>query len=170
MDQIPTAHRTVFDAVSAEGCADVRHYAYNILSANGTGYSLESRDVGIIIILRHNATPFAYNDAMWAKYGRIFSDEMKLVDPKTQKPPVANPGNVDGETLDGLSAQGVQFGACAMATGRLARLAAKSTGGTADAILEELGKNLIRNAHLTPAGIVAVGRAQERGCTFGYAG
>jgi len=47
---------------------------------------------------------------------------------------------------------------------------ARSSGGTADAVFEELGKNLVRNAHLTPAGIVAVGRAQERGFTFGYGG
>ena len=170
MDALPTAHRMVFDAISAEGCDDIRHYASNVLVANRTGYSLESRDIGVIIILRHNATPFAYNDAMWAKYGSTFAQEMKLVDPKTQKAPVANPGNVDGETLDGLSAQGVQFGACAMATRRFAGLAARGTGVTTDAILEELGKNLIRNAHLTPAGIVAVGRAQERGYAFGYAG
>ena len=57
-----------------------------------------------------------------------------------------------------------------MATRRLAGLAAKATGGTTDAVVEELGKNLVRNAHLTPAGIVAVGRAQERGFVFGYAG
>jgi intracellular sulfur oxidation DsrE/DsrF family protein len=47
---------------------------------------------------------------------------------------------------------------------------ARSTGGSADAVFEELGKNLVKNAHLTPAGIVAVGRAQERGFAFGYAG
>ena len=47
---------------------------------------------------------------------------------------------------------------------------ARNSGGTVDAIVEELGKNLIANAHLTPAGIVALGRAQERGYTFGYAG
>ena len=57
-----------------------------------------------------------------------------------------------------------------MATRRFAGIAARNGGGTADAIVEELGKNLVSNAHLTPAGIVAVGRAQERGYAFGYAG
>jgi hypothetical protein len=56
-----------------------------------------------------------------------------------------------------------------MATRRFAGIAAHN-GGSADAIFDELGKNLIANAHLTPAGIVAVGRAQERGFAFGYAG
>ena len=170
MDALPTTHRMVFDAVSAPGADDVRHYASNVFTANRTGYGLESRDVGVLVILRHNATPFGFNDAMWAKYGGVFAAEMKVVDPKTQKTPAANPANAGTETLDALSGLGAHFGVCAMAARRFAGLAAKSTGGTTDAIVEELAKNLVRNAHLTPAGIVAVGRAQERGYVFGYAG
>ena len=164
MDALPTAHRMVFDAVTADGADDIRHYASNVFAANRTGYDVESRDIGVIIILRHNATPYAYNDAMWAKYGTAFAAEMKIGDAKT------NPGNTGSETLDALSALGAHFGVCAMATRRFASLAARVGGGTVDAVFEELGKNLLRNAHLTPAGIVAVGRAQERGYTFGYAG
>jgi hypothetical protein len=170
MDQPPTAHRTVFDAVTSSGLEDIRHYAGNIFVANKSGYGLESRDVGVIIVLRHNATPCGYNDAMWAKYGNVFGPEMAVTDPKTQRAPTVNPANLEGDTLDSLSGQGAHFGVCAMATRRFAGLIARSTGGGTDAIVEELGKNLIRNAHLTPAGIVAVGRAQERGYTFGFAG
>ena len=167
MDALPTAHRMVFDAVSAQGIDDIRRYASNVFVANKAGYGLESRDIGIILILRHNATPYAYNDAMWAKYGSVFVSEQKAADAKA---PTANPANASGETLDALSAQGAHFGVCQMATRRFAGMVARSTGGTADAVFEELGKNLVRNAHLTPAGIVAVGRAQERGFAFGYAG
>jgi len=170
MDTPPTAHRMVFDAVSSQGLDDIRHYASNVFLANRTGYGLESRDVGVIVILRHNATPYAYNDAMWAKYGSVFAAELKISDAQTQKAPTANPANTGGETIDALSAQGAHFGACAMATRRFAGMAARSTGGTVDAVFDELGKNLVRNAHLTPAGIVAVGRAQERGYAFGFAG
>jgi intracellular sulfur oxidation DsrE/DsrF family protein len=167
MDTLPTAHRTVFDATSAEGADDIRRYASNVFLANRAGYGLESRDVGILIILRHYATPYGYNDAMWAKYGSVFVSEPKNAGARA---PTANPGNAGGETLDSLSAQGVHFGVCQMATRRYSGMIARSTGGNADAIFEELGKNLVRNAHLTPAGIVAVGRAQERGFTFGYGG
>jgi hypothetical protein len=166
MDQLPTAHRMVFDAVSLEGADDILHYASNVFVANRTGYGVDSHDVGVIVILRHNATPCAFNDAMWAKYGSVFATEMKMPDQK----PVANPENASGETIDALTALGAHFGVCAMASRRFAGLVAKSTGGTVDAILDEFGKNLVRNAHFTPAGIVAVGRAQERGYAFGYAG
>ena len=169
MDALPTAHRMVFDAVSASGAEDIRHYASNVFLANRTGYDVENRDVGVLIVLRHNATPFGYNDAMWAKYGSAFAGEMKI-DPGAQKSPTANPANAGAETLDALGRQGAHFAVCAMATRRFAGIAARNSGGTADAIVEELGKNLIPNAHLTPAGIVAVGRAQERGYAFGYAG
>jgi hypothetical protein len=164
MDTLPAGHRMVFDAVSAEGAQDVQHYASNVFFANRTGYGLESRDIGVIVILRHNATPLGYNDAMWAKYGSVFATELKLPATKT------NPGNGGGESLETLSGLGVHFGVCAMATRRFAGMVTRGTGNSIDAALEELGKNLVRNAHLTPAGIVAVGRAQERGFTFGYAG
>jgi intracellular sulfur oxidation DsrE/DsrF family protein len=166
MDALPSAHRMVFDAVSATGADDIRHYASNVFLANRTGYEVESRDVGVIVVLRHNATPFAYNDAMWAKYGGAFAAEMKIAETAPSK----NPANGEGETLDGLSQKGAHFAVCAMATRRFAGIAAGKSGGSADAVFEELGKNLIANAHLTPAGIVAVGRAQERGFAFGYAG
>ena len=169
MDALPAAHRMVFDAVSASGAEDIRHYANNVFLANRAGYDVENRDVGVLIVLRHNATPFGYNDAMWAKYGSAFAGEMKI-DPGAQKAPTANPANAGTETLDALGRQGTHFGVCAMATRRFAGIVARTSAATIDAIVEELGKNLIPNAHLTPAGIVAVGRAQERGYAFGYAG
>ena len=49
--------------------------------------------------------------------------------------------------------------------GRIAR----ATGGDADKILEEMVANLVPNARLVPAGIVAVNRAQERGYSFVHA-
>jgi hypothetical protein len=169
MDALPTGHRMVFDAVSPKGAEDVRHYASNFFYVNRNNYGLENRDLGVIIIFRHNATPYAYNDAMWTKYGSVFAAELKLGDPAAQKPPAANPANTGPEALDALSAFGAHFGVCTMATLRFATAAAKASGGSAEAVFDELGKNLVRNAHLTPAGIVALGRAQERGYTFGYA-
>jgi hypothetical protein len=164
MDTLPSAHRMMFDAVTPSGAEEIQHYASNVFTANRSGYGVESRDVGVIVILRHNATPLAYNDAMWAKYGTAFATEMKMPASKT------NPANGDSESLDSLSALGAHFAVCGMATHRYAGLAARSTGATSEAVFEELSKNLIRNAHLTPAGIVAVGRAQEHGFAFGYAG
>jgi intracellular sulfur oxidation DsrE/DsrF family protein len=55
-----------------------------------------------------------------------------------------------------------------MATRNLAGIVAKIAGADTDAIYKELVSNLLANAHMVPAGIVAVNRAQERGYSFVY--
>jgi hypothetical protein len=50
-----------------------------------------------------------------------------------------------------------------LATRGIAGQAARLTGGKVDDIYKELVDNKIPNAHMVPAGIVAVSRAQERG-------
>ena len=57
-----------------------------------------------------------------------------------------------------------------MATRNLAGIVAKIAGTNTDAIYAELVGNLLSNAHMVPAGIVTVNRAQERGYSFVHAG
>ena len=72
----------------------------------------------------------------------------------------------NGVTLDSLIKRGLHLGVCRLATRNLAGLAATATGGDANKINDELIANIVTNAHMVPAGIVAVNRAQERGYTF----
>jgi intracellular sulfur oxidation DsrE/DsrF family protein len=171
MDTLPRGHRLVFDAVSPVGAEASRWWANNFLLSNESGYGVDAGKVGVIIVLRHNATAFAYSDAMWAKYGPAFAESMgPLVDPSTGRAPTTNLANQGRATLDALTAQGVHVAYCGMATRRLAGAAAKATGGDVDAIYQELMRHVVRNAHFAPAGIVALSRAQERGYTFAYGG
>jgi intracellular sulfur oxidation DsrE/DsrF family protein len=71
-----------------------------------------------------------------------------------------------GVTLEALAKQGAQFGVCALSTRALAGSIAHAAGSTTEAILAELTANLVTNARLVPAGVVAVSRAQERGYTL----
>ncbi len=50
----------------------------------------------------------------------------------------------------------------------MASAIAQKTGGKTDDVFKELSENLVPNARLVPAGIVAVNRAQEHGYTFSY--
>ena len=146
-------------------------YANNFYVASESGYGLKDPDTAVIIIARHFATPFAYKDAMWAKYGAALTGVTKLSDPKTKQPPTVNlyntAGNDDlasmGTTVDTLVKRGAHFGVCQMATTFFSGMLAKASGGNAEAIYKELVANLVPNAHMVPAGIVAVNRAQERG-------
>ena len=173
MDTLPGKHRFVFDTTNAAGFGAALLYANNFYTANGTGYGLKDDDAAIIIVARHFSTPYAYKDAVWAKYGTAMAGVTGLNDPKTKQPPAVNvynaPGNDSlasmGNTVDALVKRGVHFAVCQMATRFIAGLLA-GPGGNADAVYNELSSNLVANSHLVPAGIVAVNRAQERGYTF----
>lgn len=160
MDAIPGKHRLVLDATSDEGVRNALLFASNFMLANRNDYGLQNQDLAVIVVVRHIGTQHGFNDAMWAKYGASFAGGLPAAAAQAKEPPKANPSAVSLTTLAG---QGVQFAVCSMATRRLAGIAAKSSGGTADAVFSELGANLVANARLVPAGIVAVNRAQERG-------
>jgi len=63
----------------------------------------------------------------------------------------------------------VQFAVCQMSTRGIAGRIAKANGLETDAVVKEITANLIGNARMVPAGILAVNRAQERGYSFIYA-
>lgn len=178
MDRPNAKHRLVIDSTIINGGGSALAFAGNFITANGAGYKLSPSDLAIVVVFRHFSTPIAYNDAMWAKYGNTFSAPSKFTDPKTNQPPKSNLFNAMGyglsltnfgQTIDGLAKQGVQFAVCDMATHFFAAQIAGQTKGNADAIYREIVANLIPNAHLAAAGIVAVNRAQERGYTFAFA-
>lgn len=167
---MPGKHRFVFDSTTADGIGAVLLYANNFFIANQSGYGLTDADAAVVIVARHNSTPYAYNDVVWAKYGAQITARTGLNDPKTKQPPTVNLFNTTaaglpnlGTTVDGLIKRGAHFAVCQMATQFFAGQLARATGGTADAVYKEIAANLVANAHLVAAGIVAVNRAQERG-------
>ena len=166
-DQIPGQHRFVFDTTTPEGASSAFLYANNYYMANNTGYGLQNADLAVVIVVRHNSTPFAYTDAIWAKYGVPISKQANnFVDPMTKEPAKVN---VYNKQLDGLLKRGLHLAVCQMATRNYAGVIARATGGTTDDIYNELTSNLMPNSHMVPAGIVAVNRAQERGYAFVHA-
>ena len=180
LDQLPGGHRFILDTTSPLGLGNALLYSNNFFIANQSGYGLGNGDAAVVVVVRHNSTPFGYTDAIWRKYGMAIGDAAGgFDDPKTKTRPSANVYNSqshgatlpnNGVTLDALIARGVHFAVCDMATHRFAGAIAAATKNNADEIYKELASNLIRNAHLVPAGIVAVNRAQERGYAFANAG
>ena len=175
LDRVPGQHRLVFDTTMPEGLGGAMFYASNFYAANQNGYGLANADVAVVIVLRHNSTPFAFTDAMWAKYGAVLAERSRIIDPKTGQAPKVNINNAStpqnlGTTLDSLIGRGAHFAVCEMATRRIAGAIAQATGGNAAAIYTELVANLIGNAHMAAAGILAVNRAQERGYAFASVG
>jgi len=176
--ELPGRHRFVFDCTSATGAGDGLAFADTYFTANQTGYRLSSSDLAVLIILRHFATVFAYDDGIWAKYGARFGEMLKFNDPKTKAPPARNiyyadntSGSKDnGATLSALTKKGVHFAVCGMATQKIAEFLAGADKGRTEGIRGELIAAMISNAHLAAAGIVALNRAQERGYAIAHMG
>jgi hypothetical protein len=175
LDKVPGKHRMVFDTTVPDGFGSALLYGSNFLDTNKNAYGLDYSDVALVIVVRHNSTPFAFNDMMWSKYGKVFSQRSNFTDPKTKEPPTSNlylsnaAGLASlGMTLNSLLTRGCHLAVCRLATRNLAVGIANTVGSTADKINEELILNTVTNAHMVPAGIVAVSRAQERGYTFAH--
>jgi hypothetical protein len=179
MDALPGKHRTVIDCAAAGAAGTGVFYANNIFTANRNGYQLADSDVAVIVVLRHEATTFAYNDAIWAKYGAVLGNLGKITDPRTNQPPTVNPLNSRdfgpamtnlGVTASALAGRGAHFGICDMATNRIAGVIAAAVKSTQPEIYKELVANLLPNGHMVAAGVVAINRAQERGYSMLTAG
>ena len=175
LDKIPGKHRLLFDTTTADGMALAFQFAGNYFTANQDAYGLKESDLAVVIVARHKSTSFGYNDAMWAKYGKQLSEQAEFTDPKTKEPPRVNvyatvgDGSGQGSRMDALIKKGVRFAVCQTSTRGIAGRIARATGAETDSILQEIAANLVGNARMVSAGIVAVNRAQERGYSFVYA-
>jgi intracellular sulfur oxidation DsrE/DsrF family protein len=182
LDKPGSRHRIVFDTASIKSVGAALASADTFYMTNKTGYNLGPDVLGVVIVLRHFATPAGYGDAIWAKYGAILVDKLDMTgttalhaakrnpwlapaaDPAPDKQP--KPGGDDDTTLTSLAKDGTRFAICGLATMHLARQIAKESGGDAAKVEAELKASLIPGAVLAASGILAVNRAQERGYTF----
>ncbi len=175
LEKTSVKHRLVFDTTSLEGLGNAIFFTENFYRTNKADYGVENSELSVVIVMRHRSAGFGYNDAMWSKYGATLADRSKVDDPKTKQAPTANLYNATGYgelipnrgiTLESLAKTGAQFAVCTLSTRANAGLIARAVGSTPEAIFAELTGNLVSNARMVPAGIVAVSRAQERGYTF----
>jgi hypothetical protein len=179
LSQIPGKHRVVIDAVTPAAAGAAVLYAANLYSTNTRAYALDDRDLAIVIVMRHNATPFAFTDAVWAKYGKALSAALDFRDPKTKEAPSTNLYNAKGyglllpnlgDTIDSVIAHGAHIAICDLASHFAASQVARATNVSADAVYAEFKANTLPNSRFVSAGVVAVTRAQELGYSLVYAG
>jgi intracellular sulfur oxidation DsrE/DsrF family protein len=163
LDQAPEKHRVVFDTWMADKFGEALGFAGNWVRINKDQYGLADGDLAMVIVARHGTTPFAFNEAIWTKYGKIFADNMST----NNKAAHPNPStNIYASRLANLTKQGMRLAVCNLTTRAYTQIIATETGAEADAVHKELTANTIGNAQFVPAGIVAVTRAQEHGYAF----
>lgn len=159
-DKAPTKHRVIFDTWMADKFGEAVAFAGNWVRINKEQYGLADGDLAVIIVARHGTGPFAFNEAIWTKYGKIFAERMSANDKAAHPNPTTN---IHATRLANLSKQGMRLAVCNLTTRGVASMIAKETGTDADAVYKELTSNAIGDAHFVPAGIVAVTRGQDYG-------
>jgi intracellular sulfur oxidation DsrE/DsrF family protein len=133
-------------------------------------------NVGCLVVLRHEAIPFAMQDRLWAKYklGEVF----KIDDKTTKAPSVRNiVTNIKPEdmpipemAMEKVQARGVTFGVCDLAMTVYSMMLAGPANMKPDEVKKDLLSGLVPGAVVLPSGIYAVHRAQSAGFTYCFAG
>ena len=138
-------------------------------------YGVSEDDIGVVVVLRHDAIPLALNDTMWEKYplGEFF----KVNDRNTNAAAKRNPYNnvkagewFSDAAIDKQVAKGVKVAACGMAIQHYSGELAKKTGGNADQIKNDWLANVIPGVTVVPSGVLALNGAQTKGCAYVAAG
>lgn len=175
--RLTAKHKAVFDSPEFDegnilGPGHATRYINGVRDALGVPIT----DVQTVVVIRHKAIPFAFNDAMWEKYAIGEDLKIKGEDDKwATRNPFAGPrgggarqGATDRPQANAvwLSSHGHIFLGCALATQGYAGKIAERTKGSSNEIFEELKANLVPGMILQPNGVYAVLRAQEAGCAF----
>lgn len=160
LEEIPGKHRYIVDAPNPDGFSSALQFTTTFYNINVNNYGLKDSDLAVILVARHLSTLFAYGDSIWAKYGKPISGRNHVLDPKTNQPPTVN---LQRERVEALIKRGLRLAVCNQSSRGYAGAIAMAMGLDQDKVFEEMKANLLPNARLVPAGIVAVNRAQERG-------
>ncbi len=139
-------------------------------------YGVSDKDLGVVVVLRHNAIPLAMTDGVWARYnlGQVF----KINDPATGAAATRNPFHkaragdmlVPDASLDKLLAKGVKCAVCNMAVTVYSGIVAKRMGMRADEVRQDWLAAIIPGVDVVPSGVLAINGAQAKGCAYVYAG
>ena len=178
-NKIKGKHRIVFDATQPHELMPFAWPKVFLLTNAATGTA--EKDCSVVVVLRHDAVGYALQNEMWEKYklGELF----KAHDPLTKAPAIRNPfwkpkegdfkipgiGNVP-IGINELQNSGVLFCCCEMAITVYSAVAADMMKMDAAAVKKEWLGAVLPNIQVMPSGVWALGRAQEHGCSYCFAG
>ncbi|WP_186756673.1 Tat (twin-arginine translocation) pathway signal sequence containing protein [Echinicola salinicaeni] len=173
--EVKGKHRVVYDAPEPHnGFQFIWSWAF-YLTNNQTGTPDE--DMTSVIVLRHNAIPFAMKDELWEKYK--FGENFNITDNTTGAPAIRNPyyqpteGDYPMPGIDGIERQierGVMVCVCDLALTVYSSMMAQKMEMDPEAVKAEWVAGVLPHIQVVPSGVWALGRAQEHKCGYIYAG
>ena len=172
-------HRIVFDATHPEEVLPFAWPRVFLITNDKTG--TPAKDCSVVVVLRHSAIPFAFEDRIWQKYN--FGKKFKIDDAATKTASLRNPfwqpkkGDFTipgiGEVQIGineLQADGVMFCVCDMAATVQSAVIAKDMKLDAAEVKKDWMTGVLPGIMVVPSGVWAVGRAQEHNCAYCFVG
>lgn len=178
-DKIKGKHKIVFDVPAPH---EIFPFAWpRAFLGTNVATGTAEKDCSVVVILRHQAFPYAMEDGLWEKYN--LGEVYKINDPLTKKPATRNPfwkpkagdfkvpgmGNI-AIGINELQDSGVMFCVCNMALSVNSTVMAEKMGLAAADVKAEWMKGILPGVELMPSGVWAVGRAQEKGCAYCFVG
>jgi intracellular sulfur oxidation DsrE/DsrF family protein len=175
MKKIKGSHRIVYDAPEPhDGFPVVWAWAY-YLTNNQTG--TEDDDMTAMVVLRHHAIPFALKDELWEKYN--LGETFNITDSRTKGPALRNPyykieaGDLPIDGIDGIRAlqdRGAMFCVCDLALTVYSSFTARAMELNPEEVKKDWEAGVLPDIQIVPSGVWALGRAQENGAGYIYAG
>jgi hypothetical protein len=177
--QVKGKHRLILDVPRPN---EIMPFAWpRVFLMTNVATGTPEKDINVVVVLRHEGIPYAFEDRVWEKYK--FGEMFKIEDPKTKAPSIRNPFwkpapgayNVPGIGtveigIDQLQSSGVMFCVCDAAMTVYSAVAAGGMNADPAAVKKDWLSGLLPGIQPVPSGIWAVGRAQEHGCSYCFAG
>ncbi|HRI61234.1 MAG TPA: hypothetical protein PK228_15950 [Saprospiraceae bacterium] len=178
-NQLKGKHRMAFDVTQPHELFPFAWPKVFMLTNQQTG--TPANDCGVVVVLRHAGIAYAFEDRLWEKYH--FGEVFKADDPKTKAPSLRNPfwmpkpGDFKvpgvGEVAIGindLQKDGVMFCVCSMAITVYSTVVSDMMKMPVEEVRKDWMSGMLPGIQPVPSGVWAVGRAQEHGCSYCFAG
>jgi intracellular sulfur oxidation DsrE/DsrF family protein len=178
-NQIKGRHKIVYDSPHPNGIFPFAWPRVFLLTNMATGST--EKDCSVVVVLRHDSIPYAFEDWVWEKYK--FGELFEIKDAAGEKLAVKNPfwkpapgtykvpafGVVE-IGINELQASGALFCVCDAAITVNSAVVASQLQQKPEEVKKDWMKGLLPGIQPVPSGVWALGRAQEKGCGYIFAG
>jgi len=171
-------HRIVYDVVEPVWLFPFAWARIFLLTNMATG--TPEKENSVVVVLRHSSIPYAMDSKLWTKYNfaeffNVKDGEQKAVTSNVFWQPPKGTFKVPGfgvveVGINELQASGVQFVVCNAALTVYSAMAADKMKMKPEEVYNEWKSGVLPGITPVPAGVWALGRAQENKCAYCYAG
>ena len=186
--QIKGKHKMVFDATKPHEVFPFAWPKVYLLTNAATG--TPEKESSAVVVLRHSAIAFAFEDRLWAKYNFAKMFKVESLGPAYQGADAANTSSLTRNPfwkpkagdfkmpglgnlpigINELQASGVLFCVCNMAMTVYTNVVAGQMNMKPEDVMKDWLAGLLPGIQVVPSGVWAVGRAQEHGCQYCFTG